>query len=74
MHLGGNLLADGDAIGAMQTFDAAWVGRCDLLPYLWQRGIALYYLRRCDGNHIRSFMVVYANMTQTDSVDCGVGK
>jgi hypothetical protein len=46
MHIGGQLLADGSALEAMQAFDAALAGRSSLLPFLWQRGIALYYLRR----------------------------
>jgi lipoprotein NlpI len=46
MHLGGDELANGNFKESLTAFDAALAGRPGLSPYLWQRGIALYYLRR----------------------------
>ena len=46
MHLGSDLLAEGRLVEAIRAFDAAFAGRESLLPFLWQRGIAHYYLGR----------------------------
>ncbi len=35
-----------DVEGSVQDFDAALAARPSIRPYLWQRGLSLYYLQR----------------------------
>mmetsp|Transcript_21364 Transcript_21364/g.36403 ORF Transcript_21364/g.36403 Transcript_21364/m.36403 type:complete len:268 (+) Transcript_21364:79-882(+) len=55
-----------DVEGAVEDLDAAWAAAPSLRPYLWQRGLALYYLGRYEeaGTQFRSDVAVNPNDTE----------
>jgi len=61
----------GDVQGACADFDAAWEGEPRLRPYLWQRGLAHYYVGRYEDGAVqfRSDVAVNPNDTE-ESIWC----
>lgn len=41
------LFRQGDVMGSLEAFDAALLTDPGIRPYLWQRGLSLYYLEQC---------------------------